>query len=119
MGDTAKLLAQLTAQLAASSELEEEWWNALLQLNSVKQEDVVTHQNKIDKLNEQIKANNKNIDELIQRIKNPPPVTVIIQPAPASDIISAEKVHKVQSPESIISESKVHEVPESRESIVQ
>ena len=121
MGDTAKLLAQLNAQLAANNAIKDEWWNALLQLNSVQQEDVVTHQNKIDQLNEQIKANNKNIDELIQRIKNPPPVTVITQHGPANDILSAEKVHKVQSSESIISESKVHEVqsPEILESIVQ
>ena len=95
MGDTAKLLAQLTAQLVANNAIKDEWWNALLQLNSVQQEDVVTHQNKIDQLNEQIQANNKLIDELIERIKNPQPVTAIIQPSPANDIIKAEKVHKV------------------------
>ena len=57
--------------------------------NSEKQDDVVTQQNKIDQLTEEIKANNKCVAELFQRmIKNrKTPVTVIIQPGQANDAI--------------------------------
>ena len=99
MGDKAKLWAQLNAQFAANSALKDERWNLLNLLNSVNQDDVITHQ-KVDQLNVQINANSKIIDELFQRIKNSQPVSVIKQPNPVNDL---KKVEIVQSPESIIS----------------
>ena len=103
MGDKAQLWAQLNAQFAANSTLKDERWNLLL--NSVNQDDVTTHQ-KLDQLDDQIKANNESIAELFQRIKNSKPVTVIKQSNPVNDL----KVEIVQSSESLspvmISESK-------------
>ena len=91
MGDKAELWAQLNAQFAANSALKDERWNLLL--NSV-------NQNKLDQLDDQIKASDESIAELLQRIKNSQPVTVIKQPSPVNDL---KKVQIVQSPESIIS----------------